>query len=76
MQRIEIRRVSRDGATIQTTIIQDGGPDDSAIQESANAFAAILEQGRRRRRWLAGIGAVVLFLEGVILFLWPWAVAG
>lgn len=70
MQRIEIKRISRNGATIQTTIIQDGGPDDSAIQESANTFAAILEQGRRQRRWLLAFGAAVLFLEGVILTLW------
>ena len=68
MQRIEIRRVSRDGSSVQTTTIFYGGPDDSAIQESANAFAAILEQGRRQRRWLLGIGVVALFLEGVILW--------
>ena len=67
MRRIEIKRISRNGATIQTTIIQDGGPDDSAIQESANAFAAILEQGRRQRRWLVGIGAALLAIEAVIL---------
>lgn len=67
MRHIEIKRISRNGATIQTTIIQDGGPDDSAIQESANAFAAILEQGRRQRRWLVGIGAALLAIEAVIL---------
>ena len=67
MQRIEIKRISRNGATIQTTIIQDGRPDYSEIQESANTFAAILEQGRRRRRWLAGIGAALLAIEAVIL---------
>lgn len=70
MRRIEIKRISRNGATIQTTIIQDGRPDYSEIQESANTFAAILEQGRRQRRWLLAFGAAVLFLEGVILTLW------
>lgn len=70
MQRIEIRRVSRDGSSVQTTTIFYGGPDDSEIQESANTFAAILEQGRRQRRWLLAFGAAVLFLEGVILTLW------
>ena len=68
MRHIEIKRISRNGATIQTTIIQDGGPDDSAIQESANAFAAILEQGRRQRRWLVAFGVVVLTLEALILW--------
>ena len=67
MRRIEIKRISRNGATIQTTIIQDGRPDYSEIQESANTFAAILEQGRRQRRWLAGIGAALLAIEAVIL---------
>ena len=68
MRHIEIKRISRNGATIQTTIIQDGGPDDSAIQESETAFAAILEQGRRQRRWLVAFGVVVLTLEALILW--------
>lgn len=68
MQRIEIRRVSRDGRSIQTTTIFYGGPDDSEIQAVKSAFEATMEQGRRQRRWLVGIGAVVLFLEGVILW--------
>lgn len=68
MRRIEIKRISRNGATIQTTIIQDGRPDYSEIQESANTFAAILEQGRRQRRWLVAFGVVVLTLEALILW--------
>lgn len=68
MQRIEIRRVSRDGRSVQTTTIFYGGPSCEEIEQVKAGFEDVLAQGRRQRRWLAGIGAVVLFLEGVILW--------
>ena len=68
MQRIEIRRISRDGRSIQTTTIFYGGPSSEEIEQVKAGFEDVLAQGRRQRRWLAGIGAVVLFLEGVILW--------
>lgn len=67
MQRIEIGRVSRDGSSVQTTTIFYGEPDDSEIQAVKSAFEATMEQGRRQRRWLVGIGAALLAIEAVIL---------
>lgn len=68
MQKI-IQRTTQDGGSITQTVITvyDGGPEPGEVQESANTFAAILERGRRRRRWLAGIGAALLAIEAVIL---------
>lgn len=70
MQRIEIRRVSRDGRSVQTTTIFYGGPSCEEIEQVKAGFEDVLAQGRRQRRWLAGIGAALLAIEAVILMLW------
>ena len=72
MQKI-IQRTTQDGGSITQTVITvyDGGPEPGELEQVKAGFEDILEQGRRQRRWLVGIGAAVLFLEGVILTLWP-----
>lgn len=70
MQRIEIRRVSRDGRSIQTTTIFCGGPNHEEVEKAQKAFEAVMTQGRKERRWLLAFGAVVLTLETLILTLW------
>lgn len=68
MQRIEIRRVSRDGRSIQTTTIFYGGPSSEEIEQVKAGFEDVLAQGRRQRRWLVAFGVVVLTLEALILW--------
>lgn len=70
MQRIEIRRVSRDGRSVQTTTIFYGGPEPGELEQVKAGFEDVLAQGRRRRRWLVSIGAALLAIEAVILMLW------
>lgn len=67
MKRI-VQRTTQDGGSItQIITVYDGGLEPGEVQESANTFAAILERGRRQRRWIAGIGAALLAIEAVIL---------
>ena len=68
MQKI-IQRTTQDGRSITQTVITvyDGGPEPGELEQVKAGFEDILAQGRRRRRWLAGIGAALLAIEAVIL---------